>query len=303
MSWFKVDDKLWGHPKWLATPIRARGLWVTAGSWCADQEQDGNVPRHVLPILGGTVRDASALVAAGLWTVTDTGWCFHGWAEFQPTRDQKDAERSAARERMRAARERKAAQRAGDVRPNTSEVRAEFGRSSEDVRSTPTRPDPTRSSSKEELQDGARKRAARIPDDYAPTAELLAWAGTQGFTPGQCATLTAEFVDYWRGIGGQRGTKLDWDGTWRNWVRRSDPSRIREVARPLTLVAGQPALSLDEVENLIGPDGWALPEPPPGIGQDINITEFRAWARKTRDDHLAERMSAALAKLNARTPA
>lgn len=148
MSWFKVDDKLWGHPKWLATPIRARGLWVTAGSWSADQEQDGNVPRHVLPMLGGTVRDASALVASGLWTASDAGWCFHGWAEFQPTREQKEADRSAARERMRAARERKAGKRAEDVRPNNSEVRPQFERSSEDVRSTPTRPDPTRKEEK-----------------------------------------------------------------------------------------------------------------------------------------------------------
>ena len=29
MTWGKVDDKLWGHPKWLAASGPARGLWIT----------------------------------------------------------------------------------------------------------------------------------------------------------------------------------------------------------------------------------------------------------------------------------
>lgn len=146
ISWFKVDDKLWGHPKWLATPLRSRGLWVTAGAWSADQEQDGKIPKHVLPIFGATVRDASSLVTIGLWEVVgqgnDTYYLFHDWAEFQPLREAKDADREAARERMRAGRERKAALRSEDVRPNITEVREMFGTCSEDVRSTPSRPVP-----------------------------------------------------------------------------------------------------------------------------------------------------------------
>jgi hypothetical protein len=29
----------------------------------------------------------------------------------------------------------------------------------------------------------------------------------------------SEFRDYWIAVAGQRGVKLDWDATWRNWVR------------------------------------------------------------------------------------
>lgn len=144
MTWFKVDDKLWGHPKWLATPIRARGLWVTAGSWAADHEQDGKIPRHVLAILGGTAADARSLVSAGLWSETAAGWQFHGWEEFQPTRAQKDADRADAKERMRLVREERKRKRSESVRANESEHEQMFAGSSENVRSTPTRPDPTR---------------------------------------------------------------------------------------------------------------------------------------------------------------
>ena len=37
MSWFKVDDRLHAHPKWLALPKGARALWITAGSWSSAQ--------------------------------------------------------------------------------------------------------------------------------------------------------------------------------------------------------------------------------------------------------------------------
>lgn len=30
-----------------------------------------------------------------------------------------------------------------------------------------------------------------------------------------------QFIDYWLAQPGQKGTKLDWDATWRNWMRRS----------------------------------------------------------------------------------
>lgn len=110
MTWFKVDDGLWGHPKWLATPLPARGLWVTAGSWSAANLTDGQVPRHVLPSLGGKPRDAAALVDVGLWVATDGGWRFHEWNEpgRQPTKAAVLAEREAAAERQRRAREKAA---------------------------------------------------------------------------------------------------------------------------------------------------------------------------------------------------
>lgn len=171
MSWFKVDDKLWGHPKWLATPPRARALWITAGSWCAAQEQDGKVPEHVLPMLGASKADARALVAAGLWEDGENGWVFHGWAEFQPTRAQQEEKREAARERMRKARERRANE--SENEPDSSEgVRANSERTSRGVRSTPTRPDPTPSPNGEGT---ALSSGADAPDGeaFSPDVERL----------------------------------------------------------------------------------------------------------------------------------
>lgn len=95
MTWGKVDDKLWGHPKWMAATGPARGLWITALSWCMSQETDGFVPRHALVFLGGTTRHAVSLVAAGLWEASEGGWTFHDWAEYQPDAASMRAKRDA----------------------------------------------------------------------------------------------------------------------------------------------------------------------------------------------------------------
>lgn len=95
MTWGKVDDKLWGHPKWMAATGPARGLWITALSWCMSQETDGFVPRHALVFLGGNTRHAAALVSAGLWEASDGGWRFHDWSEYQPDAASLKAKRQA----------------------------------------------------------------------------------------------------------------------------------------------------------------------------------------------------------------
>lgn len=130
MPWFKVDDNLAFHHKVLAAGNAAMGLWVRAGAACANQLTDGFVADHMVPALG-TVAQAKALVNAGLWTREKGGYRFHGWEERQPCKADVEAQREAAKERMRK-------RRSPDVRANehgTSEgVRA--------PRPVPTRPDP-----------------------------------------------------------------------------------------------------------------------------------------------------------------
>ena len=41
-----------------------------------------------------------------------------------------------------------------------------------------------------------------------------------------------QFKDYWAGIGGQKGAKLDWFATWRNWVRNQKVQAVRTIDKP-----------------------------------------------------------------------
>jgi hypothetical protein len=39
--------------------------------------------------------------------------------------------------------------------------------------------------------------------------------------------VTEAFVDYWTGIPGAKGRKVNWVGTWKNWLRREAERRPR----------------------------------------------------------------------------
>jgi hypothetical protein len=149
VTWFKVDDGFHSHPKAFRSGTAALGLWVRAGSWAANQLTDGFVPTEVVRMYG-TAAMAKALVAAELWTKTDGGYQFHQWSEDgrQPTRQQVETERAAARERMKKRRNPPPTDHddSPDVRANTADVQAntvgDHERSSVAVREP--RPGPTR---------------------------------------------------------------------------------------------------------------------------------------------------------------
>ena len=117
MSWGKIDDHLYSHTKWLATPDGGRALWVTALSWSMSQLTDGYVPRAALPALGSTVAKAESLVRSGLWEDAEGGWQFHDWATYQPSAASVLEQRARNADRMKRARESKDKGRGGDVTP------------------------------------------------------------------------------------------------------------------------------------------------------------------------------------------
>jgi len=75
----------------------------------------------------------------------------------------------------------------------------------------------------------ASKRGTRIPDDWKPDEIMVSWALIEN--PGIDLKKTIDsFTDYWRAKAGAAAVKLDWDATFRNWVRRQDgnTNRTRE---------------------------------------------------------------------------
>lgn len=61
------------------------------------------------------------------------------------------------------------------------------------------------------------KRGTRLPDDFAVTPAMVAWARER--VPGVDGRAeTEKFVNYWRSKTGKDATKRDWPATWRNWM-------------------------------------------------------------------------------------
>lgn len=65
------------------------------------------------------------------------------------------------------------------------------------------------------------KRGTRLAANWKPTFDERAVAAEAGLPESQLNFERAKFRDYWIAQPGQRGVKLDWDATWRNWLRRA----------------------------------------------------------------------------------
>lgn len=101
-----------------------------------------------------------------------------------------------------------------------------------DFDSDPRTHNPEPSTYVERSSTASRKRSAsttgtRLPDDWTPSPDLIAWSQSEAPDLDLHDTL-ARFHDYWHGVAGAKGRKADWDATWRNWVRRAaDDARNR----------------------------------------------------------------------------
>ena len=100
MAWFKADDRLLGHWKFLGIDNDTLGTWFRCGVWSAQQVTDGFVPDVVLEAFT-TPEVVDNLIRRGLWTAEDGGIRFHDWAEYQITKSEQDGKRQAERDRKR----------------------------------------------------------------------------------------------------------------------------------------------------------------------------------------------------------
>lgn len=258
MVWFKVDDNLAFHHKTVAAGNAAMGLWVRAGSLAAEQLTDGFVADHMAAIMG-TPAQIKRLVGVGLWIRVEGGYRFHDWGERNPSRAAVEAERLAAAERMRAARDRKKQEKVQassqvselsspeqdqNERRTSPEVRTLFGDPD------PTRPDPT------PKEIGPRKRARQIPDDWQPSDAHAELARSLRLNPG--AEL-AKFRDHFK----SNGKPLkDWDAAFRNWLRRS-----AEMGTPPTVAPAKQRTHARDIE--LAPD-------------NLSPAEYAAWEADQR---------------------
>jgi len=78
-------------------------------------------------------------------------------------------------------------------------------------------------------------RASRLPPDWTLPKDWLTWALAEKPTwPEYWARAAADrFKDHWVAKAGAAGRKLDWQATWRNWVRgTNDPPKGVAADKP-----------------------------------------------------------------------
>lgn len=154
MGWARFDDAYTDHPKVVSAGPLAELLDMRAILFSARYETDGHIPPAQVARIGVGVpalkKRIAALVEVERWhepghqckdcpQILD-GWVVHGYLDYNPASDKKEAEREAARERMRRARE---AKREANKGRSSDDVRANDGRSSPEVQECSDNPVPS----------------------------------------------------------------------------------------------------------------------------------------------------------------
>jgi len=83
------------------------------------------------------------------------------------------------------------------------------------------------------------QRGSRLPVDFVLDEEWIAFCKQErpDLNPEK---VFAEFVDYWTAQPGQKGVKLAWTPTWRNWVRRQLAPKVNKFDVVLTTTPPPP---------------------------------------------------------------
>jgi len=99
-------------------------------------------------------------------------------------------------------------------------------------------------------------RGSRLPADFPTDAEITFCR--QERPDLDAGLLAAKFRDYWCGVPGAKGRKLDWPATWRNFVRsefsrappaRASPNRSDRLSATVAALTGRKPTEIVDVET------------------------------------------------------
>lgn len=215
--WIKFYPRDWrGDQALRAVSIAARGLWIECLCIMHEAKPYGHLVLNGNPVdddtlarmTGVPVDAVSALMTelrqAGVLSVTGKGVVFSRRMTKDHARAHKG--RLSAKKRWQQASDGVEQSEAPNRYPNRRPITHI--------------PEARSQRKKDPPSEGPKKvcRGTRLPEDWKPPP-----SGCPGLTltPEFLAAEEAKFRDYWRAQPGQRGVKLDWDATWRNWLRRA----------------------------------------------------------------------------------
>ena len=93
------------------------------------------------------------------------------------------------------------------------------------------------------------KRGSRLTQDWVLTNPMDQWA-KQERPDLDVNQVVEQFKDYWISQPGQKGVKLDWDATWRNWIRNTKAVKPNpyDVGRLTVASKNEPDPALEKIK-------------------------------------------------------
>lgn len=197
MTWVRIDDQLPDHPKLARISARivphAGWLHVCALCYCSRHLTDGFVPDGIIPrlVTFGTQQSLAALQESGLWERTDGGYLLHDYLEYQPSREQVQAQRAALHSK------RSDAGRKGGLARAKAQV------------------DPSK-------QANAKQTRSPIPSHPKELKDLAMKKGEE---------YSEDFEDFWKVFPPERGGKYDAYRAYKKRLKSRSPAELLSAAK------------------------------------------------------------------------
>lgn len=233
MAWIESHQSLRDHPK---TRKLARILGISVPTaighlhclwwWAMDYSDDGDVSQYDemdIAIGGGWDDDPvtffRALTSVGFLDQDYDQITVHDWDDYGGKLTRRRKENA---ERMREARAKSESRtktpRAAHVQ-RTQRERVELHNSTQE-NTTQENQQVEGANAPNPPPAPLKKRATRIPADFAISDRDREWAREKGASPLQIEQETEKFVNYWTAESGAKASKIDWHAAWKVWVAR-----------------------------------------------------------------------------------
>lgn len=177
-------------------------------------------------------RTAVEQVLNEFFTETDDGW-FHARCEEEISRFQAGLQAKSAAGKASAAKRAQKTQQTNNANPTA--VEQPLNATDDEKPLTPCSTNQNQNQNQNQEPEEKREdapaaqppapktvRASRLPADWKLPEAWEAWALQEhpSWTPDGVRRVADQFRDYWTAKGGADARKVDWEATWRNWVRR-----------------------------------------------------------------------------------
>jgi hypothetical protein len=105
VSWAKLDDRFWMHPKVTAIGNEGAGVFARMISYCAGYTTNGMVPAEAVRVICPNRKLLERMNDLDVFELRDSGSVFiRDYLDYNPDRDKIEADREAAKVRMRGRR-------------------------------------------------------------------------------------------------------------------------------------------------------------------------------------------------------
>ena len=118
---------------------------------------------------------------------------------------------------------------------------------------------------------------SRLPTNWKPDSDLAEWSKAE--RPDlDLRKVLEKFRDYWASVAGPQGLRMDWNATWRNWVRhqKAENQTFAQQAADVARMTTPPPPNQDAALKQIMEDRKKAVPMPAHIKEKINTTLKRA---------------------------